>query len=77
MAVTEYVSCTENVIICAAEGAEISVILVHECSDMGYTCSIFYRHKSSLISHTQINVLVLTCQLFELLFTFCDENCSM
>jgi len=28
------------VIICAAEGAEISVSLVYECSDMGYTYNI-------------------------------------
>lgn len=49
MAVNEHVSCIENLIICAAEGAEISVILVHECSDVGYTCSIFYHHKSSLL----------------------------
>jgi len=49
MAVTEHVSCIENLIICAAEGAEIPVILVHECSDVGCTCSIFYCHKSSLL----------------------------
>jgi hypothetical protein len=49
MAVSEYVSFIENVIFFAAEEAEISLILVYECSDMGYTCSIFCCHKSSLL----------------------------